>query len=370
MRVLWWTYDFWPSIGGGEVLGAELILGLKARGHDLAVVTREADGSFSNGGAFHGIPIERFPFHAVLEAKDAAEIVALQSRIKDRIREFRPDLVHLHTLGYSSFFCERAIPDLPTRLLVTRHELFPGPFGRDTVTGRLLARADWIACCSRAVLDQLLLIAPEARARASAILNGLAPPREAPSPLSLEPPVLLCLGRLTEQKGFDLAIAALARLSARFPDIRMVIAGDGPARPALEDAAARLGVTDLVFFSGWLAPARVTQAIDAASVVLVPSRGVEAFGLVALQAAQMGRPVVATSVGGLPEVVQDGTTGLVCDPESAAALADAIAWLLERPETAARFGRVARERALGAFTGERYLDDYDDLYHRLAACAS
>jgi glycosyltransferase involved in cell wall biosynthesis len=98
----------------------------------------------------------------------------------------------------------------------------------------------------------------------------------------------------------------------------------------------------------------------------MPSRQ-EGFGLVALEAAMMGRPVIAARVGGLPEVVLDGLTGILVDKENSRATADAILSLLRHPETALRMGREARTRARQIFGWDRFVNAYDELYQNLTA---
>jgi glycosyltransferase involved in cell wall biosynthesis len=365
MRVLWWTHEFWPSIGGAEVIGAQLARGLQARGHELGVVT-QAGEDLAERDSYFGIPVARFPYYAALEKRDPAAIVSLQQDLRDHLHAFGPDLVHLHTLAYPAFFCSRAMAGSATPLLVTRHDLFPSDPEGGALAPHLLDRADWVACCSRAVLEDVRRRFPEVTPRSSAILNGMPPPALPQHPVPSGPPVLLCVGRLTEQKGFGLAIEAFSRIRGRFPGVRLVVAGEGPAAAALRAEASRLGVTGAVEFPGWIAPAEVPAAIRKAAVVLVPSLGGEAFGLVALQAAQMERPVVASRTGGLPEVVEDGETGFLFEPGDPAGLAEAVATLLGRPGLAEAFGRKGRARALERFTGERYLDEYDTLYREMA----
>jgi glycogen(starch) synthase len=208
-------------------------------------------------------------------------------------------------------------------------------------------------------------LVPEITSRSCVIYNGLRGPSVALAPLPTDPPVVLCLGRIVRDKGFDLAVEALAVVARRIPAARLLIAGDGPERPALERQAQELGIADAVRFAGWVSPEAVPALINEAALVVMPSRWEEAFGLVALQAAQMGRPVVATRVGGLPEVVLHGETGLVVGKEDGAALAEAILFLLEHPDEAARLGEAARRRAADAFSMDRYLDQHDALYRRL-----
>jgi len=157
----------------------------------------------------------------------------------------------------------------------------------------------------------------------------------------------------------------LAFVRARLPTARLIIAGDGELRGDLERRAAALGVADAVELTGWVQPCDVPALLNRASVVVVPSR-CEPFGLVALEAGQMARPVVAFRVGGLPEIVADGRTGLLVDEGNSAALAAAILRLLLNPGEAAEMGRRARERAK-TFSAVRYADAFVALYRRLAS---
>jgi glycogen(starch) synthase len=167
------------------------------------------------------------------------------------------------------------------------------------------------------------------------------------------------------EKGFDLMLRAFARLTGRYPAARLTIAGDGPERDALKGCAADLGISQRVDFLGWTPPQAVPTLINAATIVVIPSR-TETLGLVAIQAAQMARPVAAVQVGGLAEVVVHGETGILAGPEDSRALAEAIIMLLERPEQARQMGRAARERALDVFAWERHVDAYQALYRRVS----
>jgi glycosyltransferase involved in cell wall biosynthesis len=172
-------------------------------------------------------------------------------------------------------------------------------------------------------------------------------------------PRLLCVGRLVPIKGHDTLLHALALAVASIPDLTLEIAGDGPLRGRLEELARDLGIAEAATFAG-----RVTSVADAyarAGIVVVPSRG-EGFGMVALEAAERGRAVIASAVGGLPEIVDDGVTGVLVKPGDVEELAAAIAALAADPERAAALGAAARERALREFTLERCADRTDALY--------
>ena len=166
---------------------------------------------------------------------------------------------------------------------------------------------------------------------------------------------LVVVGRLSDRKGQDLAIKATALLRDRGYDVRLTIVGD--CFPGYEDVVARLErlvcdleLVDRVSFVGFQDPYPYLAAAD---VVVVPSR-VESFGLVAAEALLLGRPTVATRVGGLPEVITDGETGRLVEPGDAAAVADAIGGLLDDPEVAAEMGRNGQVDARRRFSADRF----------------
>jgi glycogen(starch) synthase len=233
------------------------------------------------------------------------------------------------------------------------------------VLGQTLRSAQWVTANSTAIFTEARRLVPDITSYSSVIYNGLDVPATLPEPLPTNPPRLLCVGLLIPAKGFDLAISAFASLAHRFPGLRLVIVGDGPARNDLERQAVELGVSHLIDFVGWVTPENVPALMNGATVVVMPSRWEEAFGLVALEAALMARPVVATRVGGLPEVVAHGQTGLLVEKDDPPALAVAIAFLLDHPELATEMGKTARLRAQDLFSLKRHVDAYDALYRQL-----
>jgi glycogen(starch) synthase len=228
----------------------------------------------------------------------------------------------------------------------------------------MLQAADWVVGVSSAMLQEARRRAPEIIPRSSVIHPSLpAVDREAAPPPSDH--VFLAAGRLIPEKGFDVVLKAFARIVERFPRTRLVIAGDGSARPELTRLASQFALGDRVEFPGWVAPDAMADLIRASSIVVVPSRWQEPFGLVALQAGQESRPVVASRVGGLPEIVVDGETGLLVESENPSALADAMAYLIENPDEAGRLGANGRRRAKLDFDWSAYVRVHTELYARL-----
>jgi glycosyltransferase involved in cell wall biosynthesis len=139
------------------------------------------------------------------------------------------------------------------------------------------------------------------------------------------------------------------------------IAGHGPLEPALKAYARDLGLSDAVRFLGFVSP--IQSAIEGAAAVVVPSLG-EGFGMVALEAMERARAVIASDVGGLPEIVEDGETGIVVPAGDAEALGDALVALAEDLARAAAMGEAGRARALESFTQERSTRGIESLYLR------
>ena len=177
-------------------------------------------------------------------------------------------------------------------------------------------------------------------------------------------PRLLCVGRLIPIKGHIVLLRAFAEARRSIPELELAIAGRGPLEPALRALAKELGVDDAVRFLGYVAP--VQSAIEESAIVVVPSMG-EGFGMVALEAMERARPVVAAEIGGLGELVEDGVTGFLVPPGDAEPLAAAIVALASDPALAARMGAAGRTRALARFLQERCTDRTELLYRELLA---
>lgn len=365
IRVLSWTPFYWPNIGGIEIFAADLLAGLRERGHEVAVITGHPGYELPDEDTRNGVPIYRLPFIKALEDRDPLAILEVRKRVAALKTTFAPDVIHINFSDPSVLFHLQTLTARPAPFAVTVHALAQHEGGAESLLGRLLREADRVVAVSGAILRQIRLIEPEIEARSSLIYNGLAVPSLAPAPRPLNPPRLVCLGRVIEEKGFDLAIAALAELIPDFPGIRLTVAGDGPALPGLKNQARDLGIAEAVDFVGWVSPDAVPELMNTATVMVMPSRWEEPFGLVAVEAALMARPVVAARVGGLAEVVADGEGGHLVDKDDAAAIARAVGHLLQDPEAADRMGRAGRQRAQEMFSLDSEIDAYETLFRSL-----
>lgn len=366
MRILFVTESFWPYIGGVGVMAVKLLPELRERGHDFRVVTPHDYLDLPDEDAFDGIPIVRLNLLEALGARDLERLGEITRKVAREKRRFQPDLVHVNSVGLNAWLHLQTarVSDAPT--LVSVHQLpLESASENDTLQGRSLRSADYVTCCSEDLLEQLCKRIPELCTRSCVIYNGLpassTTPREVNSTIEL-----LCVGRLVPEKGFDLALDAFEKLCARYPNARLTLAGDGPEREALEQRAEGLGIRDRVEFLGWTAPDSIPERMNRASLLLMPSRR-EGLPLVAIEASLAGLPIVATKVGGLPEVIDAGRTGLLVRPEDSSALTKSMVSILEDPKRARAMGEAARSRALERFDLEAQVDSYDGLYRRLTA---
>jgi glycosyltransferase involved in cell wall biosynthesis len=180
------------------------------------------------------------------------------------------------------------------------------------------------------------------------------------------PNLVLFLGRLKPGKGvFDL-VDAVSELRAAVPDVRLVCAGDGD-RGAVARYAERLGIADAVKFTGWVGSSGKRALLESAAVFALPSYE-EALPMSLLEAMGAGLPVIASPVGGIPEVVVDGVSGFLCAPGDRASLQRALRKLLLDRSLAARIGAAARESVRLRFAPERALPRLEQVYAAVGLC--
>lgn len=370
MKLLYWSDLFWPYVGGIEVLSRKLLPTLAQRGYDITVVTSRGEMALPDRDDLEGIPILRLPFMRALHERDPVGILALRKQVSALKSELDPDITHVNLGGPTGFFHLGTQGNRPSPCVLATHTAIGANKADSSLVVKLLSGADWVTSNSSSMLAAARGLAPQIQGRSSVIYNFVEPLDLPAASLPFRPARLLCLGRLLPKKGFDLALTAFHTLSKRFPEISLRISGDGPARTQLEMQARQLGIGPAVEFVGWTSPERVPALINESTAVIVPSRWEEPFCLVAVEAALMKRPVVGTRVGGLPEVVVDGETGLIVPKDDPRAIDHAVSELLENPSRARAYGEAARTRALSLFSRERYVNAYDALYRQLAGKSS
>jgi glycosyltransferase involved in cell wall biosynthesis len=339
---------------GGEVAGGQLVarrLANAARdaGHEVAFVS-PSSGPFLDSVAEDSFATHVVPVGGALDARAVA-------RLRRVLRDERADILHTH--AHFSLNVVGRIAGRVTGADVIAHMHIENVFRDDPLARRTQVALDnrtarlcrWIVAVSDATRSALVAqgYPPD---RTLTVHNGIEPADDV-GPATLEPPppgpVLLEVGRLCDVKGQRELIAALPRLAR--DDVTVLIAGEdieegGVYRAVLERAARETGVSERVRFLGRRDD---VPALLAATDALVLPSWIEGLPLVVLEAMAAGVPVVATSVGGTPEAVVDGETGLLVPPRDVGALAGALDALLEDPGRARRFGEAGRRRARERF---------------------
>jgi glycosyltransferase involved in cell wall biosynthesis len=264
------------------------------------------------------------------------------------LRAFDPHYVHAHWGTYPSTvgMAMARVLRRPFGFTAHAHDIFVD----DHLLKAKLETARLPVTISRYNIDWLAReVTPLARERLRVVHCGVDLARAPFVREGREPALLLAVGRLDPIKGFDVLLDALARLAAAGVPFRCRIIGEGPRRPDLEAAIARLGLADHVELAGACAQDAVQAALRAATLfvlpcVVAPDGNRDGIPVALMEAMAAGTPVVSTHVSGIPELVADGSEGLLVPPGDAAALAAALVRLLQDAPLREQFARAARAR--------------------------
>ncbi len=295
--------------------------------------------------------------------------VTVIPRIAAWLKSTGAQLVHTHMIHGDLY---GALTAGRRAVVQTRHndDRFRRNPAVQVLTRRLASRAKTVIAISDAVAAFVRDVEGVPAAKIVRIHYGLDPEavtaRAVPGALRSElglgsgVPLVGAVGRLTTQKGYGWLLEAMAQL----PEAHLALAGDGELRPALQAQCVALGLANRVHFLGWRSDASTVLAdLD---VLAVPSLW-EGFGLVTLEAMALGKPIVASRVSALPEIVSHGETGLLVPPSDPAALADALRTVLINPARARTMGGRGRARLEKEFTVQRMARRHAEVYREAAS---
>lgn len=371
MKILMTIMVFHPVVGGTEISARELARSLARRGHGVEILTLRMRGLPARE-VMDGIVVRR-----VLRGFGRGPLfilsymVSLGGALVGRRGRF--DILHTHYAYLDAIVCALLRPALGARAVVVR--LGGGAPAGDLSRLRrlrvawwalpLIKRLDRFVVMSRS-MRQELIEAGFAPARITLIPNGVdleafAPPGQAERSAAPEQqaPTVVSVARLSPEKGIDVLLLAWHAALPRLPGARLELIGDGPQRQELARLARALGLDGSVAFRGEVADVR--PWLRAGAVFVLPSRS-EGLPNALLQAMAMGLPCVATRVGGIPEVIEDGVNGRLVDPGQPEALARVLAEILQDGEQAGRLGAAARRCVEERFTLEQMVDRYLECY--------
>ncbi|MCK5287283.1 MAG: glycosyltransferase family 4 protein [Thermodesulfovibrionia bacterium] len=170
------------------------------------------------------------------------------------------------------------------------------------------------------------------------------------------------IGRLEPVKGPEYFIEAARLITEKFPEVKFIVAGDGSLRSKLEFQCEKLHISDKLIFIGWRED--IPEILSVLDILVMPSLN-EAVGRILIEAGACGKPVVATRVGGIPEVVKDNQTGILVPPKDAYELARAVISLLEDKNKRQRMGETAKNWVDDKFSASRMVKGFSDLYDEM-----
>ncbi len=390
MRVLMLTWEYPPVVVGGLGRHAHaLATALAAAGHEVVVLARRPTGTDAVThptldtvvDGVRVLAVAEDPAHLEFERDLVAWTLGLGHALLraglTRLGGWRPDVVHAHDwlVAHPAVSLADAL-DVP--LVATFHATEAGryagwlstPLSRQvhSVEWWLANRADALITCSAAMRAEVAELFELDPARITVAHNGITPrewhvgrARVAAVRRRHGAPLLFSFGRLEYEKGIQDLIAALPRIRRVHPGARLLVAGTGTAAAMLVEAARTHRVRRSVTFLGHLPDDELAATLAAADAVVLPSR-YEPFGIVALETAAAGTPLVASTAGGLAELVIDGETGVSFPPADVAALATAVGRVLADPRAAARRARAARARLATDFTWPRIAEETAAVY--------
>lgn len=289
------------------------------------------------------------------------------------VRDFRPDIVHLHAAAVGVVGAVVCRWERVPTVIYTEHILHQENAGWIRVLRKLTDRyIDWEVCVSEQAKRCLLRAIPARRSHVSLIYNGThlrdplseAARWEVRTEIGLDQDSLVIgsVGRLARIKGYDHLIRALPLIIREHPTAVVALAGRGEHEPVLRELASDCGVLERVKFLGHRED--VGRVLGAFDIYVQPSL-TEALSISLIEAAGAEKAIVATDVGGNPEVIEDGVSGRLVPVSNVEALANAVCELASDEQRRASYAVAARERALRMFTAERMVRQYDELYQLL-----
>lgn len=364
MRVLHWVYPYTPGRGGQSIFIERTAVGFADLGHEIALIMKpQSDVDMKYIEDVFGSKAKRF--HVDLEDLENGKVSGTGfMRVAKVLDGFKPDVIHLHNLEsrelvYLRFYLNSKGKNI--RTVCTMHDLVT----LDRIVGllesnTLAKQLDMVVAPSQFMLAKLGEIDSTTKNHFSVIYNGV-PFRLVGEKSKLKPLKLLFAAELNEHKGGVYLLNAWAKIFRSFPDVKLIIAGEGAAKDFLIRLTHTLGLSKQVDFVGWLSQSQLNDLFDCDCILIVPSMIGEAFGLIAAEAAMAGVPVIAHNIGALPEVVKDAQTGFIVAAGDTQQLSHAMSRLISDPDLRKVMGKAAHEQAILNFNLENCLKAYESL---------
>ena len=365
----------YPTYGGSGAVATELGIDLADRGHEVHFISYAQPfrlDHFRERIFFHEVEMDQYPLF-----EHPPYSLALAVAIHDAARKQELDLVHVHYAiphATSAWIAEEMLRgEQDLKIVTTLHGTDITLVGLhpsfQAITQFSILKSSGLTCVSEFLKDRTVEDFSVPRERIRVIPNFVDPEifrrdKEPCHRATLAPHgerIIMHISNFRAVKRIPDVVEVFARVAAEVP-ARLVLVGDGPERPRAVERAEELGVGDQLLFLG--KHQSVDELLACADLFLLPSKN-ESFGLAALEALSCGVPVVASKMGGLPEVVTHGETGFLFPMGNVEEMADAGLSLLKDPDRWTRFSEAARADAIGRFSNDRVVPMYEALYQEV-----
>lgn len=370
MNILIISHLYYPNLGGVEVAVNHLSKQFISKGHTVEIITSRWPKTLPKTEFVNGVKVTRLPFR--LPSLNPISFLKFIIRAIECIwslfligRKTKFDVINLH------YVCENALYAMMLSNLM-HIPLVTSIHGSDiqyfALKGRLnkwivrqcLKRSAQVIANSNALLEVTSeMFGGNILENSTVIGNGVDTSKNdlSKKAFSSRPPFVLAIGRLQYIKGFDVLIKALAIVKKSFPSVKLILIGEGTERGALEKLSQRLGIKESVLFYGRMEHENVLKIIDICQFLVMPSRR-EAFGMVLIEAMSAGKAVIATNVGGIPELVIHEENGILVKSEDPDSMSSAILALIQDTQLTKKLGESGMKSIEKNFKWEQVSKKY------------
>lgn len=381
-RICLVTHFFPPHVGGIEKVSYEQSKRLTEFGYEIDVLTSKIKGQ--NERPAKGIRVFAYPTLNLAERIGVPYPVLSFKAYRNFVQLIKKcDLVHAHGHVYmSSYMAGKVAKKYKKPFIVTQHNTFIDYQSilnilehlNDLTVGKsVLKCADRVIVVSKKTMEYVLKLGAD-KSKTSVIYNGVDtdyfhPMNKEESRKKLGLPknrkIILSVRRLVYKNGLDTLIESVPLLTRDHPDLLFVVAGKGPSRKLIEDRVKELGIDANIKLTGFVPDRLLPVYYDAADYFILPSASGEGLPLVLLEAMACGLPVIATTVGGTPEIIKHMKNGVLVPPRNPEAMAETMAKLLSEERLGPAIGEEARRIVEDRFTWEENLRQLQDIYKKV-----
>lgn len=359
MKIAIWASRYLPFVGGLEMLSHALAKQLTKMGHELLVITDTGSSLLYKEYVVEGIKVVALPWDFATWNHNLSLVKHNIEKARQVLHRFNPDIVNIHGWYQALTFSQiRVLYQIP--FCLSLHGLMLDETYQTNACLQLWNEVKAVSVVSNALHD-LVLTTLQLKPRPLRVIhNGMCLSHFSKPPLPPKPYRIAMVGRLSSEKNFDIAFRALKEIRKKNPQVTLCVVGGGPMWRELLDLRSLLQLEDSIEMTGFVEHDQVYKYIDEAMVVWIPS-SFESFSLTALETALRKRPVIASQVQGLKEVVDDGNTGIFIEPDNLNALVQATELFFQN-NRGIQMGLNAYTRARELFSIEQCAEKYLQMY--------